>query len=437
MVAVAVGRIRRGIVERVRTWWPQVRDAIAGLRAAHKLALLIGGSVATEILFAAALGLFAHGLGYDISLVDLLVINMSVSLLASFIPVPGGVGVVEFGLTLGLTAAGMSPEPALAAVLLYRISTFYLPPVVGLLRDALAPAKPLPLMGRRAEELKARAKQAAERGEELRRRHGAVDVVYVIVERDGDLGGGIMSGALAYRLFIWLLPFGLVVVGGIGLAASAVSESPESAARSVGISGLVANSIAEASQGSSRWYALAIGVPVLVWASRSLLRALLVVHRLVWGDLRRVVPKPTFGASIRLLVLLIAYFAIREAANWIESWTGSVVLSTLVGLGSVFAWWLFLSWRLPHGNAPWHALLPGAAVVAVGMELISIAGIYLIAPRVESSQSAYGALGIAATLLFGLYIVSRLIVASAVLNATVWDRRSGARPPAGLGSSDS
>ncbi len=58
-------------------------------------------------------------------------INISVSLLASIVPVPGGVGVAEFGLALGLTSAGMTPEPAVAAVLLYRIATFYLPPLWG------------------------------------------------------------------------------------------------------------------------------------------------------------------------------------------------------------------------------------------------------------------------------------------------------------------
>ncbi len=128
---VAIGRIRRAIVERVREWWPQIRQSLAALRASHKLALLFGGSLATDLLFAVALGLFARGLGYDIALIDLLVINISVSLLASFLPVPGGVGVVEFGLTLGLTSAGMTQEAALAAVILYRISTFYLPPLWG------------------------------------------------------------------------------------------------------------------------------------------------------------------------------------------------------------------------------------------------------------------------------------------------------------------
>jgi len=131
LTAVLVAPIRRAIVERVRTWWPQVRSALDALRSGHKLALLLAGNIGTEILFASALGMFALALGSHISLADLLVINISVSLLANFIPVPGGVGVVEFGLTLGLASAGMDQEAALAAVLLYRVSTFYLPPTWG------------------------------------------------------------------------------------------------------------------------------------------------------------------------------------------------------------------------------------------------------------------------------------------------------------------
>jgi glycosyltransferase 2 family protein len=132
VLAVAlVRRLREAILAQARRWWPDVRSALGALRASHKLALLVLGSIGTEALFALALGLFARGFGYDIALSELLVINISVSLLASFVPVPGGVGVAEFGLTLGLTSAGMTPETAVAAVLLYRISTFYLPPAWG------------------------------------------------------------------------------------------------------------------------------------------------------------------------------------------------------------------------------------------------------------------------------------------------------------------
>ncbi len=133
LVLVVVRRIRRLIAEGVRRWWPDVRDALRGLRASNKLGLLVLGNLATEVLFATALGLFAQSFGYDISLAELLVINISVSLLSSFVPVPGGIGVAEFGLTLGLVSAGMTEEAAVAAVLLYRISTYYLPPVWGFL----------------------------------------------------------------------------------------------------------------------------------------------------------------------------------------------------------------------------------------------------------------------------------------------------------------
>ena len=131
LVVALVTPLRRAIVGRVRRWWPDVKHSLAALRGSNKLVLLFGGNLASELLFATALGLFCRGLGSDISLADLLLINISVSLFASFIPVPGGIGVVEFGLTAGLTSAGMSSEAALAAVFLYRLSTFYIPPVWG------------------------------------------------------------------------------------------------------------------------------------------------------------------------------------------------------------------------------------------------------------------------------------------------------------------
>ena len=276
---------------------------------------------------------------------------------------------------------------------------------------------------RRVDEIRARAKRYQERAETMRGEHGSVDTIFVIADRDVELGGGLLAGALAYRIFIWLLPFALVVVGGIGVAADVASDSPATAVHSLGLTGIVANSVAHATNGTARWYALLIGIPILLWASRSLLKALIVVHRLVWGDLRRSVPKPTLVSTLLLLSFLVLYFVIRELARWVGLWTGSVSLRILTGLILVALWWLVVSVRLPHRGSRWLDLVPGAVLIAVGFELLSDVGTYFIAPRVESSQSTYGALGIAAALLFGLYLVSRLVVASAVVNATIWERR--------------
>ena len=280
----------------------------------------------------------------------------------------------------------------------------------------------------RAVDVQSAAKRYAERAEASRASHGSVDAVYVMFDRDSEVGGGIMAGSLAYRLFIWLLPFSLVVVAGIGLGTDLTSESAASATRSLGLRGLVAKSVAESSQSSSRWYAFVIGIPVLIWATRNLLRSLVVVHRLVWGDPRGLGQRVTLRATARFLVLALVYFVILELASHVGSWTGSYILRAVVAFAGLFGWWLVVSLRLPHHDAPWHALVPGAILMAIGLELISGLGSWFIASRVNSSQSAYGVLGVAAGLLFGLFLISRLVVASAVLNATIWERQS--RPAA-------
>src|SRR5262249_53022333 len=147
-------------------------------------------------------------------------------------------------------------------------------------------------MAARAQCIAARAQ--AERGE-----HGSLDAVFEMVDRDVEVGGGIIAGALAYRLFIWLLPFALVLVAGFGVAADASSRSPEAVAKSLGVAGLVSKSIAGAAESSTRWYAIVVGIPVLFLATRSVLRALIGAHRLVWGEVRAATPKPTPTATAR------------------------------------------------------------------------------------------------------------------------------------------
>jgi uncharacterized protein (TIRG00374 family) len=93
--------------------------------------MLLGGNLASELLFASTLAVFAGALGFRIGLGEALLINIGVGLLSGLLPVPGGIGVAEGGLTFGLISAGMPEESAFAAVVLYRLATFYLPPVWG------------------------------------------------------------------------------------------------------------------------------------------------------------------------------------------------------------------------------------------------------------------------------------------------------------------
>ena len=46
-------------------------------------------------------------------------------------PTPGGLGAIEALLVAGLTGVGISPRPAVSAVLTYRLATYWLPVLPG------------------------------------------------------------------------------------------------------------------------------------------------------------------------------------------------------------------------------------------------------------------------------------------------------------------
>jgi membrane protein len=276
-----------------------------------------------------------------------------------------------------------------------------------------------------AERIRRDARRLAERAERECARRPPVAAVFDMAERDAEVGGGIIAGALAYRLFIWLLPLALVAVAGLGIAADASSETPEEAAASLGFEGLVSSSIANAADSPNRWYALLIGIPVLLWTTRSLLRALIGAHRLVWTDERARAPKPKLAASLRLLVLLLSFGVVSGAASAVRAWsTGPGVLATLFAFAGYAGLWLLVSLQLPHRSAGWVELVPGALVFGVGAEVLNVVAAYVITPWALAKQGTYGALGIAAALLFGLFLISRLIVGAADVNATLWERRT-------------
>lgn len=97
------------------------------------------GKLGSILLLSAALGVFAAAPGTVVSFSDLIVVIISVSLLAGLLPIPGGIGVVESGITFGLVAAGMPEGAAFTAVILYRVATFYLPPGLGVSRVRMSP----------------------------------------------------------------------------------------------------------------------------------------------------------------------------------------------------------------------------------------------------------------------------------------------------------
>lgn len=270
---------------------------------------------------------------------------------------------------------------------------------------------------------RARGQAARARVEEARSRHASVDFGLALLEGDSSIGGGLFAGALAYRLFVLLLPTALLLVSGLGLYAGAVDQSTRQVTREAGLHGLFASNVAATAAGGSRWLVFIVMIPAVLYAAAKLYRALAVVHGIVWhgtGRLGRTTPR---GVAL-LCGVLVTTLAATAIAAWLRRHDQVGGLSALVVYTALTgAAWLALSLELPHGDAPWTALLPGALLFGAGLLTVSLFNVYVTTRLVENRADTYGALGVAAALLFSLVLVGRVVVVAAELNALLARRR--------------
>jgi uncharacterized BrkB/YihY/UPF0761 family membrane protein len=265
--------------------------------------------------------------------------------------------------------------------------------------------------------------------EALRHRSAAVDATFETVERDSDIGGIMLAGALSYRLFVFALPLAFFLVSGLGLVASTLGREPNVVAGSVGFAGVVTKQVADAADGSSSWWVALSAFVALAYFTRALLRAIAIVHALAWERSARAVKVSgrSFGVFSAALATQLVLVACVGAVNH-RTVVGGIAMF-VVFVCALAGLWLVVSLQVLHGDARWPDLLPGSALYAVGMVGVVLFNAVLVGRLVEEKSSTYGALGIAAALLLGFFLFGRVIVACAVLNATLYERRSRPRVP--------
>ncbi len=250
------------------------------------------------------------------------------------------------------------------------------------------------------------------------------------LRHDRRHGGGLLAGALAFRLFGALLPLALLVAVILGYATTLDRSTPKQAGEAVGIGPTVLESVADSAKLSAgtRWSVFIFAVLALLLSANSAARAIRAVHSLAWeggvGRFRRPLP-----AALVLLAAMAAFAAVIAVAGKARAELGLVgPVVSVAALAGFFAIWLVVSWLLPRGRADWTALVPGALLVALGVQVVHLGTVLFIAGRIERASNTYGPLGAAFTLLVWLYVISRVIVASAMLNPTLAER---CQPPSG------
>lgn len=258
----------------------------------------------------------------------------------------------------------------------------------------------------------------------------ALDAAFDVGERDRDVAGGLLAGALAFRLFLWLVPFALVAVTVAGWVAAETDLSTDDLAKRFGIVGVAARYVHDASHESTTTLVLVflIALYALLLASRGAVRAIRLAHLLAWRMPivrfhRSAAASLSFAAGAAGLVVaagVVNTVRVRHPGPGLLLW---VLLVAVYG-----AVWLAASSALPHPpQVPLRGLVPGAILFAVGTEALHLLTVVWYGSKLEHSSELYGGLGAAVVLLAWLYLLGRLAITSAVVNASLW-RRSHPTP---------
>jgi uncharacterized membrane protein YbhN (UPF0104 family)/tRNA A-37 threonylcarbamoyl transferase component Bud32 len=125
---------RTRIVRLARTGWEKFGPELRTLaRQPLKLVFLFGGALLGKLFTILCFVASCRALGIDLGFAELGALYMTGNTVGSAVPTPGGVGGIEAALIALLTGAGVEPAAASAAVLIFRLVTYWLPVIPGYL----------------------------------------------------------------------------------------------------------------------------------------------------------------------------------------------------------------------------------------------------------------------------------------------------------------
>lgn len=244
-------------------------------------------------------------------------------------------------------------------------------------------------------------------------------------DRFGEVHGGYLAAAITLAAFLSIFPLlllGVAVVGYLSLGA----DVPAQVIGRLGLSGEAAAAVTAAVETAqkSRKGALGVGTVGLLWSGLGMVASIQYAFDNIWQITGRGIKDKLGGllwlaGAVSILGGSLVVSALLTRTPWLAP------LSIVIGLGVNFAMWLWTLRALLNVVVPWRALVPGAVVGAVGLEVLKVAGgVYL--PRLVTQTSAlYGSIGVVFAILTWLFFFGRLAVYVAVLNVVRWEEDNG------------
>ncbi|HVE47878.1 MAG TPA: YihY/virulence factor BrkB family protein [Acidimicrobiales bacterium] len=263
----------------------------------------------------------------------------------------------------------------------------------------------------------------------LARRWAWADTLLRVQKRFEEVHGNYLAAAVTLTAFLSLFPLMLFITGVVGFFSRNSSDLPAEIISRLGIppggdaADMLTRAVVKAEQ--SRRAASVVGVLGLLWSGLGVVASFQFAFDSVWQVSGRGLKDKAFGLAWlggAGLIFLLS-FAVTSALRILPgpAWPVALVVSLSVSA----ALWLWTFQALTNRAVGWKALVPGAVLGAIGLELLKMVGA-LYVPRVVASSSAlYGSIGVVFAVLAWLLVFGRLVVYSTVLNVVRWEEDHG------------
>ncbi len=266
-----------------------------------------------------------------------------------------------------------------------------------------------------------------EKLDELGERWKWFGTVMAVQKRYSELNGNYLASSVTLSAFLSLFPLLLFALAVIGFVAADSPNLAGDVVSRLGLTGDAASGIttAVAKARESRRAASIVGVVGLLWSGLGLVAAFQYAINAAWqvtgrGWRDKLKGLMWLGGST---LLFLTSFATSQVLRLLPTFLAP--LGVLAGLSVNLGLWIWTFKVLATRDVGWKALLPGAVVGALGLEVLKYVGGYYVPGTVTSASALYGTLGVVFATLAWLLFFGRLVVYSAVVNVIRWEEDHG------------
>jgi YihY family inner membrane protein len=270
-------------------------------------------------------------------------------------------------------------------------------------------------------------KRVLERLDRLQQRFPFLSLPIAVFKRFGEHGGGRLVTTISYWSFFSIFPLLLAFVAILNVVLRDDEDLRQDLLDgALGQVPVIGTQLGEAQQelGGS-WVTIAIGVLAAIWAGLGAANALQTALDEIWDTPGFERPNGAVQRLRAITFLLILAVGLSmstlavSATSFVESGGATLVLGLVMSFLVNVAILMATFWLMISGHNSWRELLPGAVLAGAALVGLQALGRWVVTRYINGASDTYGTFAIVIALLSWFYLVSRVVLLSAELNAVL------------------